>query len=172
MPGALLEVIYIDRDADIYQVTLDERFHLGPLAASQTAPDSRHMDRRPQLLRLGTDLLEALGHRLVPDGRPGTAPFDAALADHVGDPDVRLDLDELHSPEGEPAVFARRMPLAVLGLWLLPPLGDGEDEPFAPTADVVTDMTDDLHPFCLGRSGITLDVCDIRHSRRLRSSTI
>ena len=39
--------------------------------------------------------MKARRHGVVPNRWPGTASLDAALADHVGDPDVRLDLDEL-----------------------------------------------------------------------------
>src|SRR5262245_52219670 len=102
----------------------DERLDPGPLPAGQPTPDPRHVNGSPEFQGPGGDPLQARGHNLIPDGRTGTAPLDPALADHVGDPDVRLDLDELHGPESEPAVLARCVPPAVLGLRLLPPPRD------------------------------------------------
>src|SRR5262245_27063704 len=120
----------------------DERFHLRPFAASQAAANPRHVDRRSQFLRLHGDLTETGCDRLVADRRARTPPLDAPLPHHVGHPDVRLDLKELHGPKTETALSTRRVPGAILDLRLLPSARDGEDEPFAPAADVVAHVAD------------------------------
>src|SRR6185437_1636137 len=161
----LLKVIYGDGDPGPTEMLLDERFHLGPFAASQATANARHVDRRSQFLRLDSDLLETGSDSLVADWRTRTAPLDAPLPHHVGHPDVRLDLNELHGPKMETALFTRCVPCAIFGLRLLPSARDGEDEALAPAADVVADVADDLDSLRLGAGGIALDVCNAAHAR-------
>lgn len=100
----------------------DERLYFRPLAAGQSEPDPRRVNGRPQLPRLGRDLLEARRDSLIPDRPAGAAPPDAALPNHIGDPNVRLDLHEVRSAEPKPAGLDGGVPRPVLRLWSLPPV--------------------------------------------------
>src|SRR5687767_2317100 len=82
-----------------------------PSAARQAAADSRHVDARLELAGMSGEVVKRFADRVVTDGRAGAAAGrDAVLADHVGDPEVGGDLDELGCAELEVVGRAAAVP--------------------------------------------------------------
>src|SRR5438093_480108 len=73
---------------------------------------------------------------LVADRRAVRAGLHPVLGHHVGDPDVRLDRDELDRTQAEVILRAIPVPGAIARLRLVPPLRDGEDEALAPASEI------------------------------------
>jgi len=89
-------------------------------------------------------------------------PFlDPALPDHVGDPQVLPDLDELDLAQCE--TFAGAVPGAELALRLRPVPRDRQDEPLAPAADVVAHVGDDLVSLGHGVGRVATQVVHLGH---------
>jgi hypothetical protein len=68
------------------------RSHRPPAKA---APDVRHMNGGGQPRGVLGDRAQAVGNSVVSDWRPAAAAADATLGDHVRDPGVGLNLDQL-----------------------------------------------------------------------------
>jgi hypothetical protein len=100
---------------------------------------------------------EALGDGVVPDRRAGGATLDAVLTDHVGYPDVRLDLHQPDCSQAEVVVGAVAVPPSVVLFRFGPSAGDCPHEALAPGSDVVAHVGDDLPTVGLRGGGIALN---------------
>lgn len=85
-------VVNRDFDPPVHQPLDDQRLYAGPLAAGQSAPYAGHVHGRTELDRLVRQPPQRRVDRLVAHGDTLAAGPDPAPADHVGHPDVRLDL--------------------------------------------------------------------------------
>jgi arginase len=154
-----------------HQPILDERLDAGPLATGQAAADARHVDGRAQLGGLAREGAEGRVDRLVADGGALAAGPDAALADHVGHPHIRLDLHEPHRAQPEVVRRAASVPGPVRLLRLGPAARYRHDEALAPAPNVVADMGDDLDALHRRDGGVTPDIPDPRHDATVDAAT-
>src|SRR5262249_16362894 len=128
----------------------DKRFYPAPFSPGEAAADAWHVDRCLQFQGLLSHLLQGDFHSLISRGWAPPATFHAVLGDHVGDPDVGFDLDQLHRAKTEIILVATLMPFPIGALRLGPASRDGHDETFPPLAQVVANMGDDFHALGLG----------------------
>lgn len=152
------------------QCAIDDRLDLVPCPTRQTAADTWHVDAGPQCIGLSGDFTECRFHRFVADGRLSifrhhSVAGDVVLANHVGDPNVWLDLHKLNSAKSEIVRLSVLMPRSICSFRLRPSLGNGDDTPLAPAANVVTNRVDDLVPIRCGSGRITDFVLNVRHHR-------
>ncbi len=79
-----------------------------------------------------------------------TAAGFTVLADHVGHPQIAPDRNQLSRAQSEVVVRALQVPRAELAFGLRKSFRQRQHEPFAPPAQVVANVRDDLRPFCEG----------------------
>ncbi len=142
---------------------MDQGFDLIPLAAGQAAADAGHVDGGGEFPRFVGDCHQALFNGWIADRGTFTSSLRAPLTDHVGDPDVFLDIHKLHFAETEIILGAFTVPQALFGFGFRPAFTDCQYEAFAPAAQIIADVCNDLVPLRLRLGGISLQVIDFGH---------
>src|SRR5271157_1448850 len=154
----------VDRDLDSLRSEFvgDDRLDLFPFTTSKPATDAGHVDARLQVLGLSRQLLQALSEGIVADRRPLVCRLISVLGDHVGDPEVLLDCDELNRTHAEVVLGAILVPGPIGCFRTIPPLGEGTDEALAPSSLVAADVGDNPVSRHLGLGGIAFSAVYLR----------
>jgi hypothetical protein len=161
------QVVHENLDAVLAEGSFDDRFDQVPASAGKAAADAGHVDGCVALSGFGGERREGGFRGFVADRWDAVGGAGAVLGDHVGDPQIVLDLNKLHGTEVEVVFVSIAVPFTISVFRLGPVFGDGDNESAAPAAGVVADVGDDLVPFSCRASGVAGDVVDGLHNRIL-----
>lgn len=156
----------------ITQIGFNKRLYFIPCLAGKTTSDSWHMNRCVYFLGKCCDLFKSGWYCIIPDrGITIAVCFDLPLPNDISYPDIITNLYKLNFTQWKTILWCISLP--VLPFRLIPFLWNSQYKAFAPSAYIITDMSNDFVSHTLWTCGITFFVLNINcHITGLLSSNI